>query len=87
MHPKRIAHFSQFSAQTDGFLDGDAVAPGDQVPAHLKGTARLEADRQGAVCMFLDRLVRVENKRGCIAGNLGIEPQDHVQGLFLERPE
>ena len=68
MRGQRLADLGQATAKASRFLDGDAVPPGEEVPAHLVDAARLEADREGSVVVALDGLVRVEDEGRCVPG-------------------
>ena len=87
MRSERCAHPGQAVAQPDGLLNGDALAPSDQMPAHLVDAAGLEAHRERAVAVLFDGLVRVEEEGRGVRRCLGIETQGHLNGFFLERAE
>ena len=53
------AHVGETVAETGGLLDRDAIAPSNEVPAHLVDAAGGEADRERAVGILLHRLARV----------------------------
>ena len=68
MRCQRFAHLGETLAKTDGFHDGNAVPPGEEVPAHLVEAARLESDRERSVVVCLRGLVRVEDEGRGVAG-------------------
>ena len=60
---ERFAHVGKTTTKTAWLLDRDAVAPSDQVPAHLVDAARTEAHREGAVLAPVAGLARMEHIR------------------------
>ena len=84
---ERLAHPGQTDAKTKGLLDRDALPPREEVPAHLVDATRLEAYRERAVIVALDGLVRMEHEGRRISDRPRVESEDHLHGLFLERPE
>ena len=69
------------------FQNGHALTPREEVPAHLIDAAGLETDRERAIVVGLDRLVRVEHEGRGVPGGAGGEAEDHFDGLLLEGPE
>ena len=87
MHRERPAHPGEPLAKTDGLLDRDTVPPCEQVPAHFVDSTRGEAHRDRAVIVLLNGLIRMEEERRSIPRRLGVESQDHPDGLLLKRAE
>ena len=57
------------------------------MPAHLVEAAGPETHRQGAIWVLGQGLAGMEQECGRIAGYPGVEPQDHLDGRFLEGAE
>ena len=81
------AHLGEVPAKAERFFDGDALAPGEEVPAHLVDAARLEAHGEGSVLVALRGVIRVEDERRGVAGRGRVEAEDDPDGVLLERPE
>jgi len=81
------AHLGEAPAKAERFLDGDALAPGGEVPAYLVDATRLEAHGEGTVVVALRGLVKVEDECRGVSGRGGVEAEDDPGGFLLERPE
>ena len=87
MYSDSLAHLGETSAKTSWRFDHDALAPSDEVPAHLVDSTRPESYRQCSIFVPGARLARMEEEVRRIARRVCVESKPHIDRGFLERPE